>query len=246
MLLTGIILIIGLACSERDTPRLLAQDLATPTFLPTQATPPPTSVIKSEQESADNFPFEYKDTVEIAEWDDNIVRLVNFIVGYPLVQGYVYGVELVEVPDGDYRAALEAGEVDVVLALSRAESSDWYEAALEAGTVIDLGSLFGDGSDFRIGVTEEFSERIPEVVELLRSMTPGEEVITDLASRISGGRVGISPNVAGIMYFQRNEDAWTQWMTSEAINGIKSALEERMTGLFRKCIQGGSGEFYCK
>lgn len=247
IVLSTLMLAFGLSCAERESPRLNLQELATPTFPPTQVTPTPTSVVKGEQESVDNFGFEYIDTVKIAQWEDNTVQLVNFIVGYPLVQGYVYGVEIVEVPNGDYHAALESGEVDVVLALSRTESSEWYDQVTESGKVVDLGSLYDEDSDLRIGVSAQFIERLPEVADLLRSITPGEEVITDLASRITGGRVGIKPNVAGLMYFQRNEDAWTQWMTSDAITGIKEALGERRTGLYRKCIQGnGAGAYYCK
>ncbi len=246
-LLTIALVFIGLACSERESPRLGLRDLATPTLPPLQVTPTPTSVVKGEQESLDTFGFEYIDVVKIAEWDDNTVHLLNFIVGYPLVQGYVYGVELIDVPDGDYHAALESGEVDVVLALSRTESPEWYDEVIQSGEVVDLGSLFGDDSAFRIAVSAAFNERLPEIADLLGSMTPGEEVITDLASRITGGRIGVKPNVAGLMYFQRNEDAWTQWMTTEAITGIKEALGERRTGLYRKCIQGnGAGAYYCK
>ena len=246
-LLALLLPIIGLACAEREDPILAPRELATPTFAPTQATPTPTSVIKGEQKSRDIFGFEYIDTVKIAEWDDNTVRLANFIVGYPLVQGYVYRVELVEIPNGDYHAALESGEVDVVVALSRTESANWYDDVTDSGKVVDVGSLFGEDSDLRIGVSAAFMERVPGVVELLRAMRPGEEVITDLASRITSGRVGLKPSVAGLMYFKRNEDVWTRWMSTEAIGGIKAAIEDGKTGLYRKCLQGnGAGAFYCK
>jgi|GEM_PF-2253879 hypothetical protein len=241
-----LMLLVGLACADRESPRLNLRDLATPTIPPTQGTPTPTSVVKGDQDSLDIFGFEYIDTVRVAEWDDNTVKLVNFIVGYALVQGYVYGVEIVEFPDGDYHAALASGEVDIVLAMSRTESKEWYDEVTESGEVIDLGSLFGEDSDLRIGVNTGLNERVPEVVDLLRTMTPGEEVVTDLVSRLTGGRVGIKPNVAGIMYFQRNEDAWTQWMTGEAVAGIKTAIEERKTGLHRKCLSGDGSSVYCK
>lgn len=239
--------IMGLACADREDPILAPRELATPTFAPTRPTPTPTSVVKGEQASRDIFGFEYKDKVKIAQWDDKKVQLVNFIVGYPLVQGYVYEVELVDFTDGDYHAALKSGEVDVVLALSQTAARDWYENVTGSGEVVDVGSLFGDDSDLRIVVSARFKERLPDIVELLSAMTPGEEVISDLASRITGGRVGLKPSVAGLMYFKRNEDAWTRWMSSEATTGIKTAIEDGRTGLYRKCLQGdGAGAFYCK
>ena len=66
-------------------------------------------------EPADIFGFDYNGKVALAQWDDPAVHMKNFIVGYIFVHGMVYEAELVDVAENDYAAALQSGEVDVVL-----------------------------------------------------------------------------------------------------------------------------------
>ena len=149
-----------LACSsERDDPLLSPEELFTPTPLPSD-TPVPTAAA-NETKPTDIFGFEYNGKVTLAQWDDPAVQMENFIVGYIIVQGMVYETELVEVAESEYAAALQSGDVDVVLEVARNEPSPQFERLLESGEVIDVGSFFGDTSDVRIGARAQLKETAP-------------------------------------------------------------------------------------
>ena len=250
LLAVGIVAAFGLGCSPRSDPRVFVTDLATQTPLATESpglitTTSPASV---EQILSDRFAFEYKDLVKFAQWDDSGLEFENFIAGYIIVQGYVVDYEPVEVEADGYRSALETGEVEVVLEMSRSSSPEWYKRVTESGAVLDVGSLFGEDSDLRIGVHAGLKERAPAIVELLGKMSPGQETLDGLKARITGRRTGIRPAVAALMFFKRHEDEWTQWMPRDAVDGVKEAIDEGKTNLHRKCLQAIRGyvPVYCK
>ena len=236
-----------LGCSSpRDDPLLSAEELHTPTPMPTP-TPlhtAPTTVTPAEPESttetsgeaeepnepADLFGFDYNGKVAFAQWDDPSVQMENFIVGYIIVHGMVYEMELVEVAESDYLSALQSGDLDVVLKVPSSEP------LLDSGDVINIGSLFGESSDVRIGVRAQLEETAPPVFDLLSKVEADEEVLSGLASQIRGGRVGVSYKVAGMMFLQRHEDVWTNWVSSEVAASVKVAMEEGKTGLKYKCL----------
>ena len=160
----------------------------------------------------------------------------NFIVGYIIVHGMVYEMDLVEVAEGDYPSALQSGDVDVVLNVARSEPSPHIDRLLDSGEVVDVGSFFGESSDVRIGVRAQLKETAPPVFDLLSKVEADEEVLADLASRIRGGRVGVSASVAGMMFLKRHEDVWTSWISPETAAIVKAAMEAGKSGLKYKCL----------
>ena len=234
------------ACSsERDDPLLSPEELFTPTPLPSD-TPVPTAAA-NETKPTDIFGFDYNGKVTLAQWDDPAVQMENFIVGYIIVHGMVYETELVEVAESEYAAALQSGDVDVVLEVGRTEPSPQFERLLESGEVIDVGSLFGESSDVRIGARAQLKETAPPVFDLLTKVEADEEVLSGLASQIRGGRVGVSASVAGMMFLKRHEDVWTSWVSPETAANVKVAMEETKTSLHYKCLRvPGENAFYCK
>ncbi len=236
-----------LACSSpRDDPLLSAEELHTPTPMPsptpvqseattvTPAEPESTTETSGESEGsnepADLFGFEYIGKVTFAHWEDPAVQMENFIIGYIIVHGMVYETELVEVADSDFPSALQSGDVDIVLNVPSSEP------LLETGEVINVGSLFGESSNLRIGVRAQLKETAPPVFDLLSNVEADEEVLSGLASQIRGGRVGVSYTVAGMMFLQRHEDVWTNWVSPEVAASVKAAMEEGKTGLKYKCL----------
>ena len=240
VLLTAVVF----ACSSaRDDPLLSPEELFTPTPMPSD-TPVPTP---ETSEPTDIFGFEYNGKVTLAQWDDPAVQMENFIIGYIIVHGMVYQTELVEVAESEHPAALQSGDVDVVLEVARTEPSPQFERLLESGEVIDVGSLFGESSDVRIGVRAQLKETAPPVYDLLTKVEADEEVLSGLASQIRGGRVGVSANVAGMMFLKRHEDVWTSWVSSETAANVKAAIKEAKTSLNYKCLRvRGENVFYCK
>lgn len=236
-----------LGCSSpRDDPLLSAEELHTPTPMPspTPLQSEPMTVTSAESESttetsgeaeepnepADLFGFEYNGKVTFAHLEDPAVQMENFIIGYIIVHGMVYEMELVELAESDYLSALQSGDVEVVLNVPSSEP------LLDSGDVLDVGSLFGESSDVRIGVRAQLKETAPPVFDLLSKVEADEEVLSGLASQIRGGRVGVSYTVAGMMFLQRHEDVWTNWVSPEVAASVKAAMEEGKTGLKYKCL----------
>ena len=244
-----LLMVLAVGCSSaRDDPLLSAHELYTPTPVPadtpaaseTPAQPETTTEESAEPEATaeptDLFGFDYNGKVAFAQWDDPAVQMENFIVGYIIVHGMVYEMDLVEVAESDYPSALQSGDVDVVLNVARSEPSPQIDRLLESGEVVDVGSLFGDSSDVRIGVRAQLKETAPPVFDLLSKVEADEEVLTDLASRIRGGRVGVSASVAGMMFLKRHEDVWTSWISPETEATVKAAMEAGKSGLKYKCL----------
>ena len=62
------------------------------------------------------------------------------------------------------------------------------------------------------------------------------------AARITGGRLGINPNVAALTVLKNHEDLWTQWAPAEVVERVKGAIEAGKSDLKnRKCIPTGGG-----
>ncbi|MBM3934508.1 MAG: hypothetical protein FJ319_09435 [SAR202 cluster bacterium] len=230
-------------CSaDRATPLLQQTDFPTPTprseasgATGAAATPEPTSA------AADHFGFEYKGTVRFAEWENGAVQLANQILGYVLVQGYLYKAETVPVTDGDFRTALESGAVDAVLVASRVEQKEWYDRVIAAGTATDVGSVYGPESDIRVLVRPELTRASPEIAPVFANFSPGEQKITDLSAQISGGRTGLKPNVVAQIYFKQNRDQWAAWLPAQVAADVDAAIEAGRNGFFRQCILVGGG-----
>ena len=241
--LSALILLTALAvaCSSaRDDPLLSAEELFTPTPIPSdtpvESDTPEQPEATATSEPTDLFGFDYNGKVAFAQWDDPALQMENFIVGYIIVHGMVYETELVDVAEGDYSSALQSGDVDVVLEVARTDSTPQFTRLLESGEVIDAGSLFGESSDVRIGARAELKETAPPVFDLLARVEADEEVLAGLAAQIRGGRVGVSASVAGMMFLKRHEDVWTTWISPETAATVKAAIEEGKSGLKYKCL----------
>ena len=220
----------------------------TPTPLPDEPTPTPIPAEVMEQvaqERSDTYlDALYEPTeglVRIGIWDDKRVQLDNHLVGYVIVYGYDYGVEMVETTVEEYPSLLETGELDIVLQTSP-ELGDWLGERSEDGAVIDVGTMVEATDGARIVVHGRLKERAPEIVDFLGSITANDEVFDSASARITGGRLGINPNVASLIVLKNNEDLWTQWIPAEVVEKVKAAIESGKNDLQnRKCIPTGGG-----
>ena len=133
-----------IACSSRNEPRLSAGEIETPTPAKGQPTATPTPGALGDQAASDEasvFGFEYTnegDPIRIAAWEHNQIDLINQLVGYILVQGYLYDIELVDLTKPDAGSSLEDGTVDIILSISKTEFSDWYNRVTGSGEVLDI------------------------------------------------------------------------------------------------------------
>ncbi len=191
-------------------------------------------------------------SIKLVNWNDKRISLENHIAGYIMVHGYGYPVEILEVEDSDaYEDALAQGEGHVVLEMSKAASPDWYKTHTESGTIIDIGTIFDDKTDLRIGVHTSFGQTVPDLVAFLQRMNPGDQLVEDLAAQIvTGGRAAIGPNVIALKFLKNHEDVWTQWVATEVADRVRGAIESRKTSLRdRPCVplgKGGYSDFHLK
>ena len=190
----------------------------TPTPLPDEPTPTPIPAEVMEQvaqERSDTYlDALYEPTeglVRMGIWDDKRIQLDNHLVGYVIVYGFDYGVEMVETTVEEYPGLLETGELDIVLQTSP-ELGDWLAERSEDGAVIDVGTTLEATDGARIVVHGRLKERAPEIVDFLGAITADDEVFDSASARITGGRLGINPNVASLIVLKNNEDLWTEWI----------------------------------
>ena len=235
-----------LACSsERDDPLLSPEELFTPTPLPSD-TPVPTAAA-NETKPTDIFGFEYNGKVTLAQWDDPAVQMENFIVGYIIVQGMVYETELVEVAESEYAAALQSGDVDVVLEVGRTEPVSTVRAAVGVGRSdrrrLPLRRVLRC-QDRRAGSVE--GDRPAGVRPLDQSRgRRGSSVRSRIPNKgRSCRRVG---ERGGHDVSKAARRRLTSWVSPETAANVKAAMEEGKTSLSYKCLQvPGELVKYCK
>jgi hypothetical protein len=246
--LIAILAALAVACSSsRESPLINQQDRGTPT-----PTPLPTAIRAPEQaveiegtRSSDSqtvLDIAGKDIIKIANWQDKALALENNLIGYIMVWGYGYTVELIDMEPSEYRNAIEKGEIDLVFEVDKGDAgvASWLEGAVENGIVIDRGSLFTTTQEIRIIMHPSMSERAPDLVEFLGVVSPGDQVIADIAKNVTFGRVGLTPGAASIKYLKENEDTWTTWISTETAAEVKAALDAKKTSLRnRSCIPRG-------
>ncbi len=218
--------------------------VATPTPLATLA--PQAAVATVEAREEKHLASLFKPSVgalKFAEWDDKPIQFSNALLGYILVYGYDFQIELVQIEDDSYQEAFQKGELDAVLMLDKDSAQEWYTTHIDGKAITDLGSVHdGDGS-LRIVVHSGLSERAPEVADFLMKARPTSALIDELSAVIRGGRIGIKPTTQAIKYLKNHEDIWSGWVPAEAVDKVKAAIESGKTSLVnRKCIpDGGSG-----
>ena len=114
------------------------------------------------------------ETIKIAEWDDNTLRMLNFLAGYVIIFGFDHAVE--RSPSGRprgqalWRQTLLAGDVHLVLWMEE----DWHEATGGDAGIVDLGTVYEAESNLRIGSSPALEEASQEIVQFLGSFVPGD------------------------------------------------------------------------
>ena len=233
-LMVTLALIAGAACAPEEEPFPFEYH-GTPT-----PTPVPVANATPEKIITHKYDIISKgETIKIAEWDDNTLKMLNFLVGYVIIFGFDHAVELVDLEDRHYGDALLAGDVHIALWMEE----NWHNSTGDDAGIVDLGTLYEGESDLRIGASPALEEASQEIAEFLRSFVPGDETVESIASRITGGRTGMRPNVAGVKYFKENSAVWTQWIAPEVAEGVQTAIDDNKTGLInRKCIPDGGNQ----
>lgn len=217
---------------------------ASPTPLPTLAPAAAVATVEARETAhlASLFP-ESKGDIKMAEWDHKPLQFENALIGYFLVYGYDWNIEIIPTEQDNYQKALEKAEIDVVIEFDRSSAGDWYKTHIDNGAITDLGSMNSSQDNNRIVIHSGLAKRAPEAAELMRTVRPSPELIDKLSSSISSGRIGIKPTVAVIKFLKENEETWRKWLEPEVGEKIIAAVKGGKISLVnQKCIPaGGSG-----
>ena len=237
---------VGVSCAQTDDPFEVGRlkeyrDGATPTSVAVQIvlTATPTALAgetPSIQKVETDTPSE---AIRIVTWEDNRVKLVNFILGYLLVHGHMQKVEMVEIESENYKSTLLDKEADVVMEMS----ASWHASLKETDPVTAVASPYTSEPDLMIGINSTLIERAPKVVNLLEAFKPGEKTISDLTNRMTGGRMGLRDNVAAVIFFKQNEDVWKPWVSADVADRVAIAVAEGNNSLCKEWINTIRGPF---
>ncbi len=235
-------------CSPaRDTPLISSEEFGTPTAVPTPtATRLPEEAVQiAGQRTSDAqtaLDVVGKDIIKIANWNEGGPAMLNSLLGYFMVWGYDYTVELVEMEREDYRDALEKGEVDLVLHVDTADAdtAEWLSSVVDSGTVLEGGKPLADTETVLIAVHPTLMERAPDLVNFLSTTTlPGGE-FSRIAGMVKFGRVGVNPGAGAFKYLKEQGAVWNTWVPAEEASKVQAAIDASKTSLRnRTCIPQG-------
>ena len=246
--LAVLLALVVFACApERDTPLISSEEFGTPTPIPTPtATRLPEEAVQiagqrtSDQQTA--LDVVGKDVIKIANWKEGGPATLNALLGYFMVWGYDYTVELVEMEPGDYREAIEKGEVDLVLHVDTADedTAAWLGSVVERGAVVEGGRPLADRDAVRIAVHHTMPERAPDLVNFLETTTLPGEAFSKIAGTVKFGRIGVTPGAGAFKYLKEQKEVWNTWVSEVEASKVQEAIDSSKTSLRnRTCIPRG-------
>ena len=236
------------ACApERDTPLISSEEFGTPTPVPSPtATRLPEEAVEIDgrrtSDAQTALDVVGKDIIKIANWNEGGPSMLNNLLGYFMVWGYDYTVELVDMDRADYRDAIEKGEVDLVLYVETADAdtAGWLSSVVESGTVTEGGKPIADGESVRIAVHPTMSERAPDLVSFLSTARLPGEAFSKIAGIVRFGRVGVTPSAGAFKYLKEQSAVWNTWVSEEEASKVQEAIDANKTSLRnRTCIPRG-------
>lgn len=168
--------------------------------------------------------------VKLAEWDENRLKLSNFIAGYIIAHGLNFPTRAIELEPEEYKDALVHNDVDIVLEAD----PEWAKPYADAGIIVLLKSLSSASPDTVVAVNANLWKRAPEVGAFLELYEWDGELLTAEANKIKSGRIAVNASVVGHNVFKRQEEMWTQWVSPEAAETVRLAMEEGKIGFCRE------------
>ena len=168
--------------------------------------------------------------VKLAQWDENRLKLSNFIAGYIIAHGLNFPTRAIELEPEEYKDALVHNDVDIVLEAD----PEWAKPYADAGIIVLLNPLSPASPDTVVAVNASLWKRAPEVGAFLERYEWDGELLTEEAKKIKSGRIAITASVVGHNVFKRQEEMWTQWVSPEAAETVRAAMEEGKIGFCRE------------
>ena len=254
------VLIIGLtlACGgAEEAPAATAQPAAVQPTAPaaqssSQAaaaeTPAPAATDTAEEENQGPQPPPKDELIKFANWDDNPVKLLNWIAAYIIAHGLDRPIRVIDVEEGAYQEPLLANDVDIVIAAD----GTWAEEQSGAGKVIRLGNASPVDATLAVVLHPSMEQRAPDVIRFLETLSIDTELLAKQSAMIRGGRIGLKENAAGLNFLKREYAVWMNWVGEDVAALVNQAIEDGKIGHCRQFINyapdqmGNEGSRYCK
>lgn len=208
----------------------------------------PAATEPAEEENQGPQPPPKDELIKFANWDDNPVKLLNWIAAYIIAHGLDRPIRVIDVEDGAYQDPLLANDVDIVIAADGA----WADEQSGAGNVVRLTNASPVDASLAVVLHPSMNQRAPDVVRLLETLTIDPELLTKQAAMIRGGRVGLKENVVGLTFLKRESAVWMNWVGQDIAALVNQAIEDGKIGHCRQFINyapdrmGNEGSRYCK
>ena len=212
------------------------------------ATTAPAATDTAEEENQGPQPPPKDELIKFANWDDNPVKLLNWIAAYIIAHGLDRPIRIIDVEEGAYQEPLLVNDVDIVIAADGA----WAEEQAGAGKVLRLGDASPVDATLAVVLHPSMEQRAPDVVRLLESLTIEEELLSKQSAMIRGGRVGLKENAVGLNFLKREYAVWMNWVGEDIAALVNQAIEDGDIGHCRQFINyapdqvGNEGSRYCK
>ena len=236
--------------SARDDPASTApaaQTAAQPTVAAQPTAAPAAETAPAEEQNQGPQPPPKDELIKFANWDDNPVKLLNWIAAYIIAHGLDRPIRVIDVDDGAFQEPLLANDVDIAIAAD----SDWAKEQSGAGNLLRLANPSPVDPSLAVVVHPSLDRRAPDVLRLLESMTIDAELLAKQAASIRGGRVGLKENTVGLLFLKREFAVWSNWVSEHVAQLVNQAIEDGKIGHCRRFINfrpdqmGNEGSRYC-
>ena len=208
----------------------------------------PAATEPAEEENQGPQPPPKDELIKFANWDDNPVKLLNWIAAYIIAHGLDRPIRVIDVEDGAYQDPLLANDVDIVIAADGA----WADEQSGAGNVIRLANASPVDASLAVVLHPSMNQRAPDVVRLLETLSIDAELLAKQSAMIRGGRIGLKENAVGLTFLKREYALWMNWVSGDTAALVNQAIEDGKIGHCRQFINyapdrmGNEGSRYCK
>ena len=177
--------------------------------------------------------------IKFAQWDENRVKLGNWVAGYIIAHGLDHPVRVIEMEPEEYKDKLPHSDVDIVMEADPA----WAKPYVDAGILILLGPLSDASPDTVVAVNASIWSRAPRVGQFLEQYEWNGEQLTNESKRITTGRIAVRENIIGLSYIEDNQSVWSQWVDANTATLVETAVTEGKVGHCRQFEERRTASF---
>jgi hypothetical protein len=177
--------------------------------------------------------------IKFAQWDENRVKLGNWVAGYIVAHGLDHPVRVIDLEPEEYKDKLPHSDVDIVMEADPV----WAKPYVDAGILILLGPLSDASPDTVVAVNASIWSRAPRVGQFLEQYGWNGEQLTAESSKIRGGRIAVRENIIGLSFIEENKSIWGQWIDGDTALRVDTAVSDGKIGHCRQFEERRTASF---